>query len=328
MRRTVTWSISIVLVIACGIGQARYLTNFVNGPFDLTAAELAAVSDVDNEARYFVRISGSKAVDTGLQQVKIRKRGGVETSRSVSAAYYVLIVEDRLLLVKGATTLPTTVEGELKRMSPDIENRLFNTPEMWAARSQFVPFYLDTGSFREPGYWAIGAVAVFVLLYLWLGIPAWRQLKDPSSHPVVQRASKWGDPLGVAIAAEREYPAPAVTGGGWKVTDNFLIRSTFFTFDILRLQDLVWAYKAVTKHSWNFIPTGKTYNAVLICYGGGATIKTSEKRTEDILGFASRAAPWAIIGFSDELSKYFQSNQSDFCAAVEKRRQEYRKTPA
>src|SRR5438034_340683 len=77
-------------------------------------------------------------------------------------------------------------------------------------------------------------------------------------------------------------------GDGWVVTDQFLLRSTFFSFDVLRLSDLLWAYKKVTKHSVNFIPTGKTYDAVLACYGGSATVKGAEKTVDALLGFAAQ----------------------------------------
>ena len=107
------------------------------------------------------------------------------------------------------------------------------------------------------------------------------------------------------------------------ITDQFLIRSTFFSFDILRVADLLWAYKRITKHSVNFIPTGKTYDAVLICYGGAATIQSSEKTTDEILRFAAQRIPWAIFGFSKEIEEYFNKNTRDFCAAVEQRKQEW-----
>jgi hypothetical protein len=68
-------------------GQARYIKNFVGGPFDFGEPELDASGDVSTTPRYFVKVTGSKAIETGIQQITTRKRAGVETGRSVSAGF-------------------------------------------------------------------------------------------------------------------------------------------------------------------------------------------------------------------------------------------------
>jgi hypothetical protein len=306
-----------------GIAQLRYITNFLMGPYTVDAADLESISDASRAPRYFVQVAGSKAIDTGIQEITTEKRGGVETSRTVSAAYYALVVGEKLLVCKGGSGFQTTVEGELSPMPADLVGQLFNTREMQELRGRFYPFYLNDESFRFPGYVAIAGLTVLAYLLVTKGLSAWRYMHDPASHPVVARVATWGDPIGVAVAAEQEARSPRYSGGGWLITDQFLIRSTFFSFDVLRLIDLLWAYKKVTKHSVNFIPTGKTCSAMLICYGGAATIKGSEKTTEEILGFAAQRIPWAVFGFSKEIEKYFNKNTRDFCAAVEQRRQEW-----
>jgi len=82
---------------------------------------------------------------------------------------------------------------------------------------------------------------------------------------------------------------------------------------------LLWAYKRVTKHSVNFIPTGKSYAAVLACYGGAAEVRGREKKVDAVLAFAAERAPWAVFGFSDDLSKLFKKKTQDFCLAVEEK---------
>jgi hypothetical protein len=324
VRRVTAWAAALVCLALLAFGQSRYVQNFLMGPYDLGPADLDSIRDVSEAPRYFARVSGSKAIDTGIQQITVRKRSGVETGRSVSAAYYALVVGQKLLLCKSGSGSRTTLEGELVPMPGDLERQLFNTPDMQAIRGRFYPFYLSDESFRFPGYWAIAGVLVLGFFLMKQGLPAWRHLQDPTSHPLVERVNSWGDPIGVAVAAEREaHSLRFKGGGGWAITDQFLIQSTFFTFDLLRLCDLLWAYKKVTKHSVNFIPTGKTYDALLICYGGTATVQSAEKTTDDILGFAAQRAPWAIFGFSKELEGYFNENTREFCAAVEKRRQEW-----
>ncbi|HKC38893.1 MAG TPA: DUF6709 family protein, partial [Gemmatimonadales bacterium] len=95
------------------------------------------------------------------------------------------------------------------------------------------------------------------------------------------------------------------------------------TFDLLRLDDLLWAYKKITKHSVNFIPTGKSHEAILACYGGIAVIKAKEKRVDEILAFSAQRAPWAVLGYSAELATIFNKKVDEFAGAVEQRRREW-----
>ena len=304
------------------LSQSRYIKNFVSGPFDFGQPELDAVGDVSTTPRYFINVTGSKAIETGIQQITTRKRAGVETGRSVSAAYYVLVVGDRLLVVKRASGTPTTVEGELAAMPPDLDRHLFNSPQMEAIRGRFYPYYLDDSRFRLPGYIGIAGVLILVFLLLKYGLPAWRYAQDVSSHPVVKRLVAWGDPMGIAIEARREADSPRYKGGGWRMTEKYLIRSAPFAFDLLRLADLLWAYKKVTKHSVNFIPTGKSYAGVFVCYGGAAEVTGKEKSVDAMLTFAAERAPWALFGYSDDLAKLFKQKTQAFCAAIEQRKRE------
>ncbi len=323
IRRVTAWALALGCIVLFAILEGRYITNFILGPFDLGPSDLGSIRDISDTPRYFARVTGSKAIDTGIQHIKIRKRGGVETDRSVSGAYYALVVGDKLLIVKRAGAASLTVEGKLTAMPLDLDKLLFNTPEMQAIRNRFHPFYLSDESFRLPGYIAIAGALIFVFLLVRLGLPAWRHLQDVSAHPVLRKMESWGDPVSVAVEVEQETRSPQYKPGGWLVTNNYLIHSSFFTFDVLRFWDLLWAFKRVTKHSVNFIPTGKTYNAVLMCYGGAANVKASEMMVDSILAFAAERAPWAIFGFSKELERLFKTSTNDFCAAVEQRRHDW-----
>ena len=88
------------------------------------------------------------------------------------------------------------------------------------------------------------------------------------------------------------------------------------------MSDLLWAYKKVTKHSVNFIPTGKTYSGILVCYGGTAEVTGREANVDALLTYAAERAPWAALGYSDDRNKLFKQKPQDFCAAVEQRKRE------
>ncbi|GEM_PF-2462650 len=187
-------------------------------------------------------------------------------------------------------------------------------------------FALNDESILLPGYIALASLLVLalVLAFFFVGqaLPAWKHLRSPASHPVIQRISTW--PVNLAVAAKREAHQPLYKGrNGWLVTNQFLIQNTFFTFNLLRLSDLLWAYRKVTQHSINFIPTGKTHEVILVCAGGTVTIEGREATTKEILDFATQRAPWAVFGFSKELEKLFNKDPNAFCAAVEQKRKEW-----
>ena len=326
-RNQVTaWALTAALAIAIGLANTRYIGNFLRGPFNIGAADLAQVGDVTTTPHYFVKVAGTKAMDTGLQEVSVETENGVEKSRNVTANYYALAVGDRLLVVKSPGAALRVAEGTLTPMSYDLDQNLFSSPDMQAVRSHFYPFYLDAASsFRAGGYWGIAIGIVLLALLAWKARPAWHGLQEPGSHPLAVRVGKWGSPVDTSAAIEREWRAPGNKRmGSWTVTPRYLIQSALFRFNVLRFEDLLWAYKKVTKHSINFIPTGKTYQAIVHAYGGSAELPGSQKVVDEMLQESARRAPWAIVGFSAEIQQLFLKNNREFCAAVEERRQKLR----
>jgi uncharacterized protein DUF6709 len=322
LRRVIAWGVVLAGGVLLFVSNARYVGNFVRGPFALDRAALDSIGDVGAAQRYFVRVTPERAIDTDIREYTTHTNAGVETSREVTGAYYALVLGDRLLITKTDGEAPTVAEGSLEPLPADVESHLFDSKEMQAIRPRFYSFYVNNESFRLPGYIAIAVVLVLALLLVKIAAPAWRYYREPESHPLLQRIASWRvDPLGVAVEAERDFNTPRFKeGNGWRVGEKYLIRSAFFTFDLLRLTDLLWAYKKVTKHSVNFIPTGKTYDAILVCYGGSATIKAKEKRVEEMIRFAGERAPWAVIGYSAEVATLFAKDIRAFTAAVESRR--------
>ncbi len=322
-NQVIAWGLTAALGIAIAFGNTRYIGNFLRGPFDAGAAELAQIGDASSAPHYFVKVAGSKATDMGLQEVSVETENGVEKSRTVTSTFYMLQVGNKLLVVKSKGAVTRQAEGVLTPISADLDQNLFGGPEMAAVRSHFFPYYLDAASsFRAGGYWGIGIGLVLLALLAWKARPAWHGLQEPGSHPLAVRVGKWGSAVDTSAAIEREWRAPGNKRmGRWTITPRYLIQSALFRFNVLRFEDLLWAYKKVTKHSVNFIPTGKTYQAIVHAYGGSAELAGSQKNVDEMLQEAARRAPWAIVGFSAEIQQAFLKKNRDFCTAVEERRQ-------
>ena len=232
--RRVCASIFVVAVAAAlVVQQRRYVQNFFEGPYPFDVAALNAIDDASTTPRYFASVKGAEAIDTGLRAVTIRKRGGAETSRSTDGSYYLLPVGDRFLLCKTSLGVQAGYQGEFAPISARLAAAVFSTPETEAMRDRVYPYYLDDVSFRVPGVVAIVALLGVAFLLARYGLPAWKHFVNPSSHPLVTRAKAWPDPIGTTAAAQQEAGAFRYRGGaGWRVTDRFLIQSSFFSFSI------------------------------------------------------------------------------------------------
>jgi hypothetical protein len=324
LRRVLAWGASLVCGVLLATSDGRYMRNFLRGPFELGAAELDSIGDITTTSRYFARVSGSKIFDTGIREYTVHTTNGVETSRSESDAYYALAVGNKFLIVKTGRDVSSVAEGELVPLPSDVQDQLADRKEMRALRSRFYPFYVSNEPFRLAGYIVISLAIVFMFFLVRRAVPAWRNLRNPSDHPLVKRMASWGDALGVAVDVERDFNYPRYKGGGgWRVGDKYLVQSQLFRFDVLRLQDLLWAYKKVTKHSINLIPTGRTYDAILACSGGSAVISGREKRLDEILAFVQQRVPWAVVGYSQEIATLFKSKTREFARKVQERRSEW-----
>ena len=92
---------------------------------------------------------------------------------------------------------------------------------------------------------------------------------------------------------------------------------------MVRLEDLAWAYKKVTQHRTNFVPTGKTFEAVLWDrYGNNVEVQLSDADVNALLTLVMERVPWCVGGYDPELLKFWNTDRNGFLAAVDARRKE------
>jgi|SRR5271166_6347922 len=323
-RRALAWVLPFLSGILFIYFNARYVRNFVGGPYPLQPSALAQIKDTETTPYYFVSVVGEKVLDTGIQEITTTTRNGVKEGSRVSSGYYALEMGDHFLIVKSATKPSEKIAGELIPFTANLSSELFSGADGQKLQQLCYPFCLETEGFRYAGYWAIGLAWLFFGLFWKFGRPAWMQSRDISEHPVVKRVEQWGDPIGVSVDVEQELNNSVLyKSNGILITNKYVVRKRFFSFNILRFDDLLWAYKKVTQRYTYFIPTGKSFTANLIFYGGGEGFSGNERRVDEVLALASSKAPWAILGYSAEINDLFSKRTNDFCQAVEARRQEH-----
>lgn len=319
-RQVIAWALSITGVLWILSLQQTYLTNFFMGPYEVGQAELDQITDLSTAPRVFVHVTGTEAIETGIEEITVKSRAGVETSRSVTAAYYVLRMGEKLLVIKSSQGQVTSIEGELKPLTAELNSNLFSDEESSALRPNFYDFYVDDDSYRFPGYMELILLAVFLIYLVWKGVPAWRYTQDPTSHPIVARVKRWGDLITLTREIKLEYEKPIAKGKQLKLCERYLFHDSFFKFDVHRYDDLVWSYYRIIQHRLNFIPLLKSYELVIHCVDGSVESRNAEKRVGELLLFLQGKAPWAIIGYSDELETAFTQNKDELIKAVVDRR--------
>jgi hypothetical protein len=314
----------IVAVVGYAAVERRYLYNFFAGPFPVSGPQLVTIQQPASQSRYFVRVKGDDSSDTGLQEVERETEGGTVKRETVKAKYSILLLNKHLLIVKSNPNESGTVyTGELGDLPSDVRSNIV-TPllkEHPTANQAFLPFMLNTTGFREEGYIALALGIPAFLLAAWVIAKVMRRTADVSSHPLVQRACTYGTLADVAQQFDMELQGNIVKIGRATVTQSWVFLPSRFGLSICRIPDLIWAYTKVTKHYTNFIPIGKSYEIIMYDrFGKPLQMQARQKKIDAMLALLSERAPWAVFGYSDDLSKTLRTNWGGFIAAVDQRK--------
>jgi hypothetical protein len=319
----------LALVAAAGTSW-RYLYNFARGPFPMDRQTLLASTLPGQLQKYYVTVQADKTFDTGIAQYETEEGNAhPRAGDAVTAYYYAAQIGDRLLLVKSPqATQATQFAGALVPTSSEEQMQVVARLEAKNPKlhSAFLPCMLDATGFRNAGYWGLGIGVPLLLLALWNLQKGLARKANPELHPIVMRLARYGSPQTVAMEIESEVSAEAgaPTPGRVLLTRSWLLRPNPWGLDIRRLEDLAWEYKKVTKHSVNFIPTGKTYS-VMIWDKEGKSLEISckELETQAIIAGVQRRVPWVVAGYSKDAQQLWRKQRAQFLQTVEKRRSAY-----
>jgi hypothetical protein len=81
----------------------------------------------------------------------------------------------------------------------------------------------------------------------------------------------------------------------------------------------------VTKHSVNFIPTGKTYSVILVGrHRQRIEEQMKEKAVNEMLADLTARVPWILFGFTQDLDKAWQKDPAGVIAAVDLRYEQHK----
>ena len=322
------------LVIAGAIGllaaNQRYLTNYFAGSYAIPRAELFGAPSADDLPRYWVTAKPDRVMDTGVDIITVRKKRGVERSRSVTGHYYVGQIGDRLMLIKSPSEQDlngATLDGALVAPSSDLIDRLVDDSKQPGLRQRFLPLMLDTSDFTfDAALLLWGAGIASALAALW-ALMAGRRAASPAGHPALQSLMKTpGMSLADAshsIEAEVKARQVVKLKQGVQLTSGFAVQSAALKFKVRPLAELLWAYPVVTKKKLYYvIPAGKSHSLVLNYPDKSETYSGSEAQTRAAMEHLVKAVPWALFGYSDDFVKAYKKERAKLAAFVAGRRAE------
>jgi len=319
---------SLTLIAAVAIYAAiewRYFSNFFQGPVAMDAGAIAAVKAPESLPRYFVAVKGDDSIDTGVQDVEeeVSDSGSVR-SQTVKAEFSVLRLGSRFLIVKRKPAdNGKAYQGALVELPGDVHSQIV-TPLLSDnpnAEQIFLPAMLDATGFRKKGYIALAICIPVILFALWNISKAGKRRNNPLTHPILKSLSRYGPLADTACQIDADAAGAPQRVGNALLGPSWILLPSAFSLSVCHIPDVVWAYEKVTKRSVNFIPTGKSYAAIVFDrYGQSLEIQAGREKSEQVLGMLAERAPWAVFGFSDELKKLAGANWAGFVAAVDARR--------
>jgi hypothetical protein len=247
-------AITALLLIGLAALNARYLYNFFAGPFPIDRKTLLATSDPAELQRYWVTVEGDDVVDTGFQQVRRNSDTG---SEKVAANYMALLLDRRVLLVKDYTnTSAATFTGYIEPLPADARAKIIGDIEQDAPklRGAFLPYMLNTDSFRSGGYVGLGiGILLFGLCVVGL-VRAIRRSRNPLRHPIMRALSRFGPPADIAgqIDAELLLDHPKVDR--LHLTPSWLVQASATPLPATRLPHPGWASNLLTQRRDTAVP--------------------------------------------------------------------------
>lgn len=315
--------LGIVILVVAGVFFSNYLYNFISGPFTVEKDQLIQAKSLGDLKQQFITVKGDEEiVDTGYQYVT-----GSGSDEKIESYYEALVLDDKLLLVKSGSLLEgqTTVTGGLTELPSDVQREVIADLEREYPnlKDTFLPFMLDTGNYRLPGFIGL-AVAAVVLVLVAIGLGRYfGRVSDPAKHPIMKSLNRFGDANNVAQQIEMEMAQEPPKVGNMRMGRNWLIQATGSSMNATRYNDVMWAYKQITQHRTNGIPTGKTFSAMIFDrHGSMMLVSGKEKLIDETLQEVARRAPGSVVGFSKEIQDMWKSKRAEFVAAVDQRRQQ------
>ncbi len=315
----------LAIVVMLLLSNKDYIREYFRGPHTITANDLLNPSS--SKTQGWVTLKADKIHPTGIQEITVRKKRGVERGRSVSAVYFVAEVGNQFVLVKGDEGQTAALQGTFEPMKSDLAAQVFKEPQMQAMRSQFYPLVMNTHDYdNEASTWLPvgGVVALGALIW---GLIGFKHYRNPETHPGVKPFVEAGTLKAAGASIQR-----SVTGkntfklGKSLIAPEYVITQGWTKLDIKPMEQLLWAFKQVTQQKlYYIIPAGKTYAASLNFEKGSLLLKGKQDKVDEVLEYVAARAPWAAFGHDEDIAQVYKKQRASLVDYVKRRKEDYLK---
>jgi hypothetical protein len=158
---------------------------------------------------------------------------------------------------------------------------------------------------------------------VWLGYVVRRYLarRQLATSPVGAALAALGGIDAAKADVDRDFAGRMLDQSPLQVGQRFLCFAGGGQAVIVPLDQLMWAYHEVVRHSVNMIPTGKSHQILLWKRNGEADVLPLALRDADTcLKKIAAAAPWLPVGYNDVLKESWNADRREFIAMVDARR--------
>lgn len=324
----------VVAVVGLALLNIKYLYHFIMGPSRVDHNVLFRLKTASGLWNDYVKVDGTNAVETGMEEIWKKKQNGRVIEEKTTARYYLLTTDTEALLVKVPVgTGVRTLTGQVVNM-PSFEKQQI-LPQLYAQepelRSRLRPVMLDAGDFHESGWAGLALGVPLLVLGVWNLKKLASRKRQPLLHPVMRALERFGHPNVIAAQIDADVRANIVSPVLNKAaaTPTWLLHPSKFGLQVLAMVEIVWAYKHVTRHYTNFIPTGKTFRLMVADRQGRLlSLDGNEYDTDGLLGYLRHVAPWALFGYDPDLATAWRTNMAAVVHTVDRRRQQYEEEQA
>lgn len=316
--------IILISAIAFFMYNMNYLYNVFSGPFEVDNNWLESI-EPSLEKKNFIEFTSAEVYDTDIHDIV------VDNGKTTIKTDYLLVgIGEKFVYVKVPHGFKETrYIGQIMELPSDIdvynmEGILEKIVSNRGFSDRIEPILIDaSGSFKTNGYIMVGVGFALLLMIIWNLSKYVKRNSDSYSHPIYKSLTAYGNSEDVAKSLDDELEhGNVISIEKFIITDNWVICKTRFSISILKIGDLLWLYKRITKRRFSLISWGKIFEVVNNNNRKGSIAFNvrKEKNADRYLEEIHKRAPWIAFGYNDEYKNLWSGNIEQFVGFVEKRK--------
>jgi hypothetical protein len=323
---------NVVLLIAALVIAVTGIKTFyeqVRGPqiIDPAAFSQLDIAPDSFKSRY-VTLTGTEIIDTGAGEITVRKKRGIERSRSETAHYYALATNGKFLLVRGAVAAHDTPQvsgwlSEPKTVDASTLSQLNAGPAKGKLFTHVVLDETDDGTFT----WGVALATVAACaLAIWNITKALARNKDAAKFPAIARAPATvrKNVSAFVTTVDRDLSAAVKGIGDLRIGTMFALRKHYTRVDLIAFNDLAWIYPQVTKKKMLYVIPAGSDHAVRAFTAAGQSYElpagSNAEKAAALFEQLTERAPAAVSGYSADIETLWKKNRNGFLGIVANRR--------